>query len=78
MNEFAVEDLPLSARFILNILESNGWTTQKEIISSTALSTRTVKHALKMLRRSELIVERRNLGDIRRKLYRINIGENRQ
>jgi len=55
----------------LKVLEIDVPMTQKEIVERTFLSERTVKYAVKALREEGFLQEKRRLGDLRRKYYRI-------
>lgn len=59
-----------ATKLVLKILQLNEWMTQGEIVEETYLPPRTVKYALRSLRKKEFIQERPNLDDLRRKYYR--------
>ncbi len=60
---------------MLKVLQLNGWMTQEEIVEETYLPSRTVKYAIKNLREYQMLQEKPNLDDLRRKYYRLN-GQN--
>ncbi len=60
-----------SMKLILNILESLGPLTQKEITRVTRLPTRTVRYALSRLKDEEILEEYEYFQDARQCLYHI-------
>ena len=73
-----LEDLPLSARLILNYLEfehlinNKTYITFKEIIDGTGLGTRTARNAINLLRKKGLIETYLDVKERRRYMYRLN------
>ncbi len=67
-----VEYLPSSAKQVLLVLASDGPLTQKDIISKTDLSPRTVRYALGRLKGEEMVEERFCFRDARQSLYSLN------
>ena len=59
-----------ATKLVLKILQLNGWMTQGEIVKETYLPSRTVKYAIRNLREKEIIQERSNPDDLRKKYYR--------
>jgi hypothetical protein len=72
-----IEYLPPSAKFIFEVLESNGPLTQKEIISKTDLPPTTVRYALGKLKNESVIKECFYFPDARQSLYGLNIATNK-
>lgn len=66
---FAVRELPPSAKRVLNVLETNGPLTHKDLISATGLPPRTLRFALAWLRSHERVDWRWSLRDARQRLY---------
>jgi len=64
-----------ATKFVLKVLQLNGWMTQEEIIKETYLPPRTVKYAIKNLREDQMLQEKPNPDDLRRKYFRFN-GQN--
>ncbi len=60
-----------SMKLILNILESLGPLTQKEITRVTRLPTRTVRYALNRLKEEDILDEHECFQDARQCLYKI-------
>jgi len=58
-----------ATRLVLKVLQLNGWMTQEELIKETYLSLRTVKYSVKKLREMQVLQEKPNLDDLRRKYY---------
>lgn len=67
-----LSDLPPSSKFIYKTLQYEGeLLTQKELIDLTNLPDRTVRYALQILLKKNLIVKRTSLRDTRQDLYSI-------
>ena len=64
-----VRNLPASAKLIYQTLNYEGNLTQKEIINITNLPERTVRHALEILLKKELITVQPYLNDARQSVY---------
>lgn len=62
---------PPSAKFIFKILEYEGPLTQKELIKTTSLPSRTVRSGLTYLIKGKLIGEQKSLRDSRYSIYYI-------
>jgi len=60
-----------ATKLVLKILQLNGWMTQGEIVKETYLHSRTVKYAVRNLREKDIIVEKLDPDDLRRKYYRL-------
>jgi len=60
-----------ATKLVFKVLELNGWMTQKEITKETYLPSRTVKYAMRNLREKDIIVEKLDPDDLRRKYYRL-------
>jgi hypothetical protein len=73
-----LEELPLSARLIINYLEfehlinNKNYITFKEIIDGTGLGTRTARNAINLLRKRGLIETYLDVKERRRYMYRLN------
>lgn len=66
-----IADMPPSAKFILKMLELNGPMTVRELVESTFLPERTVRHALSELLHRKLVSRSVNLRDARQIYYAI-------
>ena len=64
-----LEDLPPSAKLVHKTLEFEGECTQKELVTETRLSSRTVRYAISRLEEQELVEQRVSFRDARQKLY---------
>lgn len=64
--------LPESAIPLLQFLQDNGEQTQRQIIDSLGLQTRTVRYSIRRLLERELITKRANLSDMRSVYYMLN------
>jgi len=64
-----LEDLPPSAKLVYKTLEYEGEGTQKELVTETRLSSRTVRYAISRLEEQELVEQRVSFRDARQKLY---------
>lgn len=64
-----IKNLPPSAKLIYKILSYEGDLTQKELISATNLPERTVRYALNLLLKKELIMQHPYLNDARQTVY---------
>ena len=62
-----------SSKFILYVLKQNGCLKQKQIISKTLLSKRTVSYCLKKLQEEKFIKKDTDIKDKRVKVYEIII-----
>lgn len=67
-----LEELPPSAKLVHKTLEHEGKCTQKELITKTMLSARTVRYALTRLEEVGLIEEHIYFQDARQRLYSLN------
>ncbi|MDD1699261.1 MAG: winged helix-turn-helix transcriptional regulator [Methanoregula sp.] len=61
--------LPPSSKTVLEILNSNGAMTHKDLVQKTRLAPRTVRYALKKLKEKQLIIEKFNFRDARQIIY---------
>jgi DNA-binding MarR family transcriptional regulator len=61
--------LPQSQKKVLEILNTGGAMTHKEIAEKSAYSPRTVRYALKKLREKKLLILKMNLQDMRQIIY---------
>jgi len=71
LNVDKIKNLPPSAKLIYKILAYEGSLTQKELINSTFLPERTVRYALELLTKKDLIAKRPYLNDARQTIYSI-------
>ncbi len=62
-----------SMKLIINILESQGPLTQKEIVKTTHLPARTVRYALNRLKNEGFLEMREYFQDARQCLYLIKV-----
>ena len=63
------EEIPISGKKLLSILEEKGPLTQKELIEESEIPARTARYALRRLIDMGLIVKRCNLSDMRSVYY---------
>jgi len=61
--------LPPSSKTVLEILDSGGAMTHKDLVEKTRLAPRTVRYALKKLKEKQLIIEKFNFRDARQIIY---------
>jgi predicted transcriptional regulator len=61
--------LPPSSKTVLEILDSGGAMTHKDLVQKTHLAPRTVRYALKKLKERHLIIEKFNFRDARQIIY---------
>lgn len=61
--------LPPSSRTVLEILDTGGAMTHKDLVQKTHLAPRTVRYALKKLKERQLIIEKFNFRDARQIIY---------
>ncbi|MEI8331028.1 MAG: winged helix-turn-helix transcriptional regulator [Methanomicrobiales archaeon] len=61
--------LPPSLKTVLEILDTGGAMTHKDIVSRTNLAPRTVRYTLKKLKERHLIIEKFNFRDARQIIY---------
>jgi predicted transcriptional regulator len=54
---------------VLEILDSGGAMTHKDLVQKTSLAPRTVRYALKKLKEHQLIIEKFNFRDARQIIY---------
>ncbi len=61
--------LPPSSMMVLQILDSGGAMTHKDLVSKSKLAPRTVRYALKKLKERQMIIEKFNFRDARQIIY---------
>jgi DNA-binding MarR family transcriptional regulator len=61
--------LPPSSKTVLEILDSGGAMTHKDLVKKSRLAPRTVRYALKKLKERHLIIEKFNFRDARQIIY---------
>ncbi|MDD4136334.1 MAG: helix-turn-helix domain-containing protein [Methanoregula sp.] len=61
--------LPPSSRTVLQILDTGGAMTHKDLVQKCQLAPRTVRYALKKLKERGLIIEKFNFRDARQIIY---------
>ena len=61
--------LPPSSKAVLEILDSGGAMTHKDLVQKSKLAPRTVRYALKKLKEHKLIIEKFNFRDARQIIY---------
>jgi len=61
--------LPPSSKTVLEILDSGGAMTHKDLVQKSHLAPRTVRYALKKLKERHLIIEKFNFRDARQIIY---------
>jgi len=66
------DKLPKSCYAVLEQLQTTGWKTHKDLVTSTGLASRTIRNALRMLKEEKLIIEKFNFNDARQMLYLAN------
>jgi DNA-binding MarR family transcriptional regulator len=64
-----IEDLPPSAKLVVKVLEYEGDLTQAQLVDSTLLPARTVRHALAKLEDNDIVRSRISLVDARKQIY---------
>ncbi len=68
--------LPPSSKTVLEILDTDGAMTHKDLVQKTHLAPRTVRYALKKLKERQLIIEKFNFRDARQIIYQYRNSEN--
>lgn len=68
--------LPPSSKTVLEILDTDGAMTHKDLVQKTHLAPRTVRYALKKLKERKLIIEKFNFRDARQIIYQYRNSEN--
>jgi DNA-binding MarR family transcriptional regulator len=68
--------LPPSSKTVLEILDTDGAMTHKDLVQKTHLAPRTVRYALKKLQERKLIIEKFNFRDARQIIYQYRNSEN--
>ncbi|MBI2659973.1 NAD(+)/NADH kinase [Candidatus Woesearchaeota archaeon] len=66
-----LKDMPASAKLVYNLLVHDGNMTQKELINASLLPERTVRYALDILIRNNLITSQPHFTDARQTVYGI-------
>jgi predicted transcriptional regulator len=61
--------LPPSSKMVLQILNSGGAMTHKDLVQKSKLAPRTVRYALKKLKERQMIIEKFNFRDARQIIY---------
>jgi predicted transcriptional regulator len=61
--------LPPSSKMVLQILDSGGAMTHKDLVQKSKLAPRTVRYALKKLKERQMIIEKFNFRDARQIIY---------
>jgi predicted transcriptional regulator len=61
--------LPPSSKVVLQILDSGGAMTHKDLVQKSKLAPRTVRYALKKLKERQMIIEKFNFRDARQIIY---------
>lgn len=61
--------LPPSSKTVMEILDSGGAMTHKDLVQKSNLAPRTVRYALKKLKERHLIIEKFNFRDARQIIY---------
>jgi predicted transcriptional regulator len=61
--------LPPSSRKVLQILDTGGAMTHKDLVMKSRLAPRTVRYALKKLKERQMIIEKFNFRDARQIIY---------
>jgi predicted transcriptional regulator len=61
--------LPPSSKVVLQILNSGGAMTHKDLVQKSKLAPRTVRYALKKLKERQMIIEKFNFRDARQIIY---------
>ena len=68
--------LPPSSKTVLEILDTGGAMTHKDLVQKTHLAPRTVRYALKKLKERQLIIEKFNFRDARQIIYQNRSTQN--
>jgi DNA-binding Lrp family transcriptional regulator len=66
-----LDDLPPSAKLVYKVLEYDGPMTQKELVTESMLSARTVRYALDRLDERGVVDEEIYFADARQSLYQL-------
>lgn len=69
INMDRLKDMPASAKLVYKILMHEGNMTQKELINTSLLPERTVRYALDILHRNNLITRQPHFSDARQTVY---------
>lgn len=69
----ALRDLPPSAKLVAKTLEYEGESTQSDLVESTLLPARTVRHALARLEETGLVRSRLSVMDARKRIYSLDV-----
>jgi DNA-binding transcriptional regulator GbsR (MarR family) len=69
------EDLPDSAKAVYKLLALEGPMTHRELVEYTDIPARTVRYAVKRLKRADCLGERVNLKDSRQRFFFIQRDE---
>lgn len=64
-------NMPRSCITIINLLDTVGSQTHKDIVNVTGYAPRTVRYALRRLKENDIIVEKFNFRDARQSLYEL-------
>ena len=67
-----LDDLPPSSKLVYKVLEYDGPMTQKELVSESMLSARTVRYALDRLDERGVVDEEIYFADARQSLYQLS------
>lgn len=66
-----IDDLPPSAKYVLDVVERKGPIRRQELLNETDLPERTVDRALDRLHTGDYIVKTRESGDLRQILAKL-------
>jgi DNA-binding MarR family transcriptional regulator len=68
----AVDETPPSAKLVLTVLAHEGSLTQSQLAEETMLPARTVRYALKQLKKHDLVSSKISFADARQQIYSLN------
>ena len=61
--------LPPSSVTILTVLDTGTAMSHKDLVKTTRLNPRTIRHAIKKLKERHLLIEKMNMQDLRQIIY---------
>jgi len=70
-----LRDLPPSAKLVAKVLDYEGDQTQGQLVDSTMLPERTVRHALSELEAADIVTSRISFMDARKSVYSLELDE---
>lgn len=71
MGKSNTDDIPPSARFVLDVLERDGESSRQDLLAATELPEATLDRALDSLRDANKVTKTSKPDDVRQVVYRI-------